>query len=78
MCHALAEKRFDSYEDVKKLLDDWFAAKWKTFTDVVFTNFPKDGKMYNKRSSILWINHFSSFSRVFSEKNSHFILVRFV
>ena len=27
MGHALAEQRFDSYESVKKWLDEWFAAK---------------------------------------------------
>jgi len=31
MDHALAEQRFDSYEDVKKWLDEWFAAKGKDF-----------------------------------------------
>ena len=29
--HALAEQRFDSYEDVKKWFDEWFAAKWEYF-----------------------------------------------
>ena len=42
MGHALAEQRFGSYEDVKKWLDEWFAAKGKIFTGVVFTNCPKD------------------------------------
>jgi len=27
MGHALTEQRFGSYEDVKKWLDEWFAAK---------------------------------------------------
>jgi len=27
MGHALAEQRFGSYEDMKKWLDEWFAAK---------------------------------------------------
>ena len=31
MSHALAEQRFGSYEDVKKWLDEWFAAKAKDF-----------------------------------------------
>jgi len=31
MGHALAEQRFGSYEDVKKWLDEWFAAKGKNF-----------------------------------------------
>jgi len=26
MGHTLAEQRFDSYEDMKKWLDEWFAA----------------------------------------------------
>lgn len=29
--HAFAEQRFGFYEDVKKLLDEWFAAKAKYF-----------------------------------------------
>jgi len=31
MSHALAEQRFGSYEDVKKWLDEWFAAKGEDF-----------------------------------------------
>jgi len=31
MSHALAEQRFDSYEDMKKWLDEWFAAKGENF-----------------------------------------------
>ena len=31
MGHALAEQRFDSYENVKKWLDDWFDSKDKQF-----------------------------------------------
>jgi len=31
MDHALVEQHFDSYEDVKKWLDKWFAAKGKDF-----------------------------------------------
>ena len=27
MGHALAERHFDSYEDVRKWLDEWFASK---------------------------------------------------
>jgi len=43
--HALAEQRFGSYEDVKKWLDEWFAAKGEDFfTGVVSTNCSKDGK----------------------------------
>ena len=37
----------------------------KIFTGVIFTNFPKDGKMYNKR----WC---------FLEKNPHLVLVHWV
>jgi len=29
--HALAEQCFGSYEDVKKWLDEWFAAKGEDF-----------------------------------------------
>jgi len=29
--HALAEWHFDSYEDVRKWLDEWFASKDKEF-----------------------------------------------
>ena len=32
MSHALAEQLFGSYEDVKKWLDEWFAAKGKDLT----------------------------------------------
>jgi len=31
MGHALAEQRFDSYKNVKKWLDEWFAAKGEDF-----------------------------------------------
>ena len=31
MSHALAEQRFGSYEDVKKWLEEWFAAKGEDF-----------------------------------------------
>ena len=31
MGQALAEQRFDSYEDVKKWLDEWFATKAEGF-----------------------------------------------
>jgi len=31
MGHALAEQHFGSYEDVKKCLDEWFAAKGEDF-----------------------------------------------
>ena len=50
MTYAVTEQRFDSYNDVKKWLDEWFAAKGDDFTDVVFT---KMGKMSNKRWSTL-------------------------
>ena len=43
MGRALAEQRFRSYEDVKKRLDEWFAAKGEIFTGVVFTNCSKEG-----------------------------------
>ena len=56
--HALAEKRFGSYEDVKKWLMNISQQRRKIFTDVVFTNCPKTGKMNNKRWNILWIKHF--------------------
>ena len=35
MGHALTEQRFGSYEDVKKWLDEWIAAKGEDFTRVV-------------------------------------------
>ena len=44
MGHVLAERHFDSYEDVRKWLDEWFASKDEEFFDVVYTNCPKDGK----------------------------------
>ena len=31
MGHALAERHFDSYEDVRKWLDEWFASKDEEF-----------------------------------------------
>ena len=31
MGHAFAEQHFDTYEDVKKSLDEWFAAKGEDF-----------------------------------------------
>ena len=31
MSHALPEHRFGSYEDVKKLFDEWFTAKEEGF-----------------------------------------------
>ena len=31
MGHALAKQRFDSYENVKKWLDDWFDLKREQF-----------------------------------------------
>jgi len=44
MGHALAEQCFDSYEDVKKWLDECSRQKGKIFTGVVSTNCSKDGK----------------------------------
>jgi len=31
MGHAVAERHFDSYEDVRKWLDEWFASKDEEF-----------------------------------------------
>jgi hypothetical protein len=31
MCHALAEQYFTLYKDIKKWLDEWFAARGKYF-----------------------------------------------
>jgi len=44
MGHALAERHFDSYEDFRKWLDEWFASKDEEFFGVVYTNCPEDGK----------------------------------
>jgi len=44
MGHALAEQRFDSYEDVKKWLDEWFAIKGEDFYWRDIHKCPKDGK----------------------------------
>jgi len=44
MGHALAEGHFDSYEDVRKWLDEWLPRKMRNFFGVVYTNCPKDGK----------------------------------
>ena len=38
---ALAEQRFGSYEDVKKWLDEWFAAKREVFYCRVTHKLPK-------------------------------------
>ena len=38
MDHVFAQQYFGSYVDVKKWLDEWFAAKWEDFTAVVSTN----------------------------------------
>jgi len=43
MGHALAERHFDSYKDVRKF-DEWFASKDRNFFGVVYTNCLKDGK----------------------------------
>ena len=42
MSDALAERHFDSYEDVRKWLD--LPRKMRNFFGVVYTNCPKDGK----------------------------------
>ena len=44
MDHALAERHFNSYEDVRKWLDEWFASKDDEFFWRGITNCPKDGK----------------------------------
>jgi len=44
MGHALAEQRFDSYEDVQKWLDEWFATKGEDFYWRGIHKCPKDGK----------------------------------
>jgi len=44
MGHALAEQRFSSYKDVKKWLDEWFAAKGEDFYWRGIHKLPKDGK----------------------------------
>jgi len=52
MDHALAERHFDSYEDVRKWLYEWFASKNEEFfwyTQIAW----KMGKMYNERASTL-------------------------
>ena len=53
MVHALIEERFGLYENVKKLFDEWFAAKRKIFTGVVYTNCLKGERNVNKRWNIL-------------------------
>ena len=68
MSHALAEQRFGSYEEVKKWLDEWFAAKgddfyWR-FTDIHKLPERLQRKMYNKRWSIFWITPLLSFFRI--------------
>jgi len=40
--HALAEQRFSSYEDVKKWLDEWFAAKGEDFNWRDIHKFPSE------------------------------------
>jgi len=35
MSHALAERHFNSYEDVRKWLDEWFASKDEDFFGVI-------------------------------------------
>jgi len=46
MSHALAKRHFDSYEDVRKWLDEWFASKDEEFfwRGIYKKNCPKDGK----------------------------------
>ena len=49
--HALAERHFDSYEDVRKWLDEWFASKDEFFwrgTQIV----RKMGKMLARASTL--------------------------
>jgi len=41
MGHALAEQRFGSYEDVKKWLDEWFAAKGEDFLLAWYPQLPE-------------------------------------
>ena len=54
MSHARAEQRLGSYEDVKKWLDEWFAAKEGRFLLAWYSQIDrKMGKMYNTRRSIL-------------------------
>jgi len=47
MGHALAEQRFGSYKDVKKWLDEWFAAKVEDFYWRGIQVARKMGKMCN-------------------------------
>ena len=46
MGHTLAERHFDSYEDVRKWLDEWFASKDEEFfwCGIHKYNCPKNGK----------------------------------
>jgi len=47
MGHALAERHFDSYEDVRKWLDKWFASKDEEFCWYDIHIARKMGKMYS-------------------------------
>ena len=76
MSHALAKQRFDSYEDVKKLLDDWFTVKgedlyWRTIHKL-HEKWEKcirsDGAFFEKKNTFY---HSSQFN-VFLKKNSAF------
>ena len=61
MVHALAEQRFEFVRRYKKS-DSMNGSRQKgIFTGMVFINYPKDRKRYNKRWSILWTEHFLSF-----------------
>ena len=42
MGHALAERHFDSYEDVQKWLDECLSRKMRNFFGVVYTNYSKE------------------------------------
>ena len=44
MCHALVEQRFGSYKDVKKWLDEWFAANGEDFYWRGINKLHEDGK----------------------------------
>jgi len=47
MDHALAERHFNSYEDVRKWLDEWFASKDEEFFWRGTQIARKMGKMYS-------------------------------
>ena len=45
MAHALAEQHSKTYEDVQKLVSEWFALRLESSFGTVFINYLKDGKM---------------------------------